>query len=247
MLWEDAHLLAVDKPSGLLTSPDRYDPRRPNLMKLLHRDIERGAPWARQRQISYLANAHRLDFETSGIILLAKDKPALIALADQFGSERPLKIYSALVQGSPAEDAFEVAAKLAPHPVRIGLIRVDEKRGKKSFTAFQVRERFRGYSWMECRPATGRTHQIRVHLRQAGLPIVGDTLYGGRPLQLSELKGSYRFKSDEPERPLMGRVALHAEQLVVRHPVSGENVPIDCPPPKDFVVAIRYLRRFALS
>jgi len=140
-----------------------------------------------------------------------------------------------------------VAAKLAPHPARIGLIRVDEKRGKKSLTAFQVRERFGGYAWMECRPATGRTHQIRVHLRHAGLPLVGDTSYGGRPLQLSELKGSYRFKSEQPERPLMARVALHAEQLVVRHPVSGESVTIVCPSPKDLVVAIRYLRRFATS
>ncbi len=245
VLWEDAHLLALDKPSGLLTSPDRYDPRRPNLIRLLHRDIERGAGWAKQRQLSYLSNTHRLDFETSGVILLAKDKPALVALADQFGSEKPLKTYIALVHGSPAENSFEVVAKLAPHPVQPGLIRVDEKHGKRSHTCFEVRERFSGHTLLECRPRTGRTHQIRIHLRHAGLPIVGDTLYGGEPLLLSKIKGVYRFKRDQPERPLLARVALHADQLAVRHPATGEQVTLVSPWPKDLVVAVRYLRRFA--
>src|SRR5947209_981782 len=82
VLFEDAQLLAIDKPSRLLTSPDRYDPERPNLMKLLHRDIARNAPWVQERALTYLANAHRLDFETSGILLLAKTKPTLIRLAN---------------------------------------------------------------------------------------------------------------------------------------------------------------------
>ena len=104
VLFEDEHLLALDKPGGLLTSPDRYDPQRPNLMKLLHAAIAAGKPWARERGLNYLMNAHRLDFETSGVILLAKNKPALVALADLFGSEKPLKQYAALVQGTPAEE-----------------------------------------------------------------------------------------------------------------------------------------------
>src|SRR5208282_3916183 len=99
VLFEDEHLLALDKPARLLTSPDRYDPARPNLMKLLHAGIERAAPWAKQRGLTYLMNAHRLDFETSGIILLAKTKPILVALADLFGSDKPLKQYLALASG----------------------------------------------------------------------------------------------------------------------------------------------------
>ena len=87
VLFEDDALFAIEKPSGLLASPDRYDPNRPNLMKLLHRDIERGAPWAAERNLSYLSNAHRLDFETSGVFLLAKSKPVLVALADEFGGD----------------------------------------------------------------------------------------------------------------------------------------------------------------
>jgi len=245
VLWEDAHLLALDKPSHLLTSPDRYDPQRPNLMKLLHRDINRGAPWARQRQLTYLANAHRLDFETSGVILLVKDKAALVALADQFGAEKPAKTYVALVHGTPGEDSFAIEAKLAPHPTHAGLMRVDAKQGRKAKTLFQVVERFSEYTLLKCCPLTGRTHQIRAHSRHAGFPIVGDTLYGGQPLLLSQLKSGYRLKPHQQERPLMGRVALHAEQLSVAHPVTGKTVTIEAPWPKDLTVAIKYLRRYA--
>src|SRR5579862_7856901 len=124
VLFEDGHLLALDKPARLLTSPDRYDPNRPNLMKLLHAGIERGTHWAKSRGLTYLMNAHRLDFETSGVILLAKTKPVLVALANLFGSEQPAKTYVALVHGTPVNPAWEVNAKLGPHPVKIGLIRV---------------------------------------------------------------------------------------------------------------------------
>jgi RluA family pseudouridine synthase len=245
VLFEDEHLLALDKPPGLLVSPDRYDAERPNLMKLLHAGIERGTPWARERGLSYLMNAHRLDFETSGVILLAKTKPVLIALANLFGAELTAKTYIALVHGQPVQPAFEVTAKLAPHPVKIGLIRVDEKTGKRSKTSVELLEKFRGHSLLQCRPATGRTHQIRVHLRHAGLPIVGDTLYGGSPLLLSQLKSDYRLKHNKTERPLMERVALHAAELKFKHPVTGTEVVITAPWPKDLTVAVKYLRRYA--
>ena len=245
VLFEDEHLLALDKPSGLLTSPDRYDPHRPNLMKLLHAGIERGAPWAKARGLTYLMNAHRLDFETSGVILLAKSKPALVALANLFGTDKPLKSYLALVHGLPVKPAFEVDAKLAPHPVQVGMMRVDEKNGKKSRTKFELLEKFPAHALMKCLPLTGRTHQIRAHLRQAGLPIVGDELYGGGPLLLSRLKSGYRLKPNKTERPLMGRVALHAEQLSLAHPVTGETINITASWPKDLTVAVKYLRRYS--
>ncbi len=244
VVWEDAHLLALDKPSHLLTSPDRYDPQRPNLMRLLHLDIDRGAPWAKQRELTYLANAHRLDFETSGVILLAKHKTALVALADQFGAEKAVKTYVALVHGAPGGDSFAIEAKLAPHPTHAGWMRVDAKQGRKAKTLFEVVERFAEYSLLKCRPLTGRTHQIRVHLRHAGFPIVGDSLYGGQPLLLSQLKSGYRLKPHQQERPLMGRVALHAEQLSVEHPVTRRTVTIEASWPKDLMVAIKYLRRY---
>ena len=244
ILYEDEQLLALNKPSGLLISPDRYDPARPNLMKLLHRDIERGAAWARERGLTYLMYAHRLDFETSGVILLAKNKPALIALASQFGSEKPARIYAALVRGSAEKPTFATDVPLAPHPMRPGFIRVDPENGKRSRTEFSVRETLGGYLLLECRPMTARAHQIRVHLRHLRLPLVGDEIYGGAPLWLSTLKTSYRLKPGQTEKPLISRPALHAEQLTVRHPGTDRSVKIEAPWPKDLVVAVKYLRRY---
>jgi RluA family pseudouridine synthase len=245
VLFEDEHLLALDKPAGLLTSPDRHDPGRPNLMGLLHAGIADKKPWARERHLDYLSNAHRPDFETSGVILLAKNKPALVALANLFGTEKPLKKYTALAQGNPTKEQFEVDARLAPHPAQPGLVCVDPKNGKKSKTQFEVLEIFSGWMLLRCLPLIERAHQIRVHLRHAGFPIVGDGLYGGKPLWLSRLKRDYRLKPGREERPLISRAALHAEELSLSHPVTGETLTITAPWPKDLKVAVKYLRQFA--
>ena len=247
VLFEDEHLLALDKPSRLLTSPDRYDPLRPNLMRLIQDAITRGVAWTQERKITYLANAHRLDFETTGVILLAKDKPTLVALANQFGCEKPAKTYVGLVHGTPKQEAFDVHRKLAQHPVKIGLMRVDETNGKRAHTHFEIMERFHGYTLMKCQPMTGRPHQIRVHLQWVRLPLVGDSLYDGRPLLLSSLKPDYRLRKDAEERPLVQRVALHAEELSLPHPVKGCSLSISAPRPKDLTVAVKYLRRYAAA
>jgi RluA family pseudouridine synthase len=244
VLYEDEFLLALDKPSRLLNSPDRYDPDRPNLMKLLHAGIAEGKPWARERGLSYLMNAHRLDFETSGVLLLAKTKPVLVDLANLFGNQQPVKGYVALAQGAPQEDHFVVQAKLAPHSVRVGTFRVDPKRGKRAETEFEVLERFGKWTLFRCQSCTGRTHQIRVHLRYAGFPIVADDLYGGSPLLLSRLKQGYRLKPGRSERPLIDRLALHVEKLSLVHPVTGQVLEMSAPWPKDLVVATKYLRRY---
>lgn len=247
VLFEDDHLLALNKPPCLLTSPDRLDPGQPNLMELLHDGIHQGKPWARERQLSHLSNTHRLDFESSGVLLLARTKPALVATTSLFGSNLPLRIFVAILPGTPPNPRWRVDAPLAPHPVRPGVMRVDQKRGKKSTTLFEVREQFRGHALVECRPLHDRPHQIRVHLRHWGLPISGDRLYHGRALMLSQLKRDYRLKPGKTERPLIASVALHAESIEFDHPVTGEPLKITAPWPKDFSVAVKYLRRYAKS
>lgn len=247
VVYEDEHLLAIEKPSGLLTCPDRYDPKRPNLMRLLHEHIARGVPWARERGLTYLSNAHRLDFETSGILLLARSKPVLVTLANQFGSLKPAKTYFALAHGGPQEDRFTVDVKLAAHPTRIGWMHVNQKTGKRSRTDFKVIKRYIGFTALECYPLTGRTHQIRVHLKWVRCPIVGDSMYGGAPLRLSEIKSGYRKPRGREERPLMGRVALHAGGLDLDHPVTGAPIHLESPLPRDLRVALKYLDRFATA
>ena len=247
VLFEDEHLLALNKPPLLLTSPDRHDPRQPNLISLVHQGIERGVPWAKERHLIYLMNAHRLDFETSGVLLLAKSKPVLLSLANLFGSEKIRRTWVALIPGSPTEDSFALEAKIAPNPTKSGQMRVDPKLGKRAKTEFQVRERFWGYTLLECRPVTSRIHQVRVHLRHLGWPILGDSLYGGGPLLLSDLKSVYRLKPNKTERPLISDPALHAEEFSFSHPMTGNSVKINAPWPKDLAVAIKYLRRFSVE
>ena len=245
VLFEDEYLLAIEKPARMLTSPDRYDPERPNLMKLLHAGVSEGKPWATSRGLTYLANAHRLDFETSGVLLLAKDKDALSKVASHFGTERAVKHYVALVQGNPPEKLFEVDAPIGPHPHHVGRMHVDHSDGKKSRTQFEVLESFLGFSLLRCRPLTGRTHQIRIHLRHVRLPIVADVLYLGKPLMLSTVKRGYRLKPGRTERPLIDTVALHAERLEIPHPITGQSVVIESPWPKDMRVALKFLRKCA--
>ena len=225
ILFEDEQLLALDKPSGLLTSPDRFDPDRPDLLTLLRRGIERGSTWARERELRYLTNAYRLDFEMSGVILLARDRPALLELADQFGTEKPTRTCVALVHGSPKSDAFETDTKLAPHPVKIGRVRVDPKHGRKSRTQFVVLERFDRFTLLKCRPLTWRRHQIRSHLAHLGLPIAGDPVYGRRRTHEGEL----------------ARPALHAAVLGFRHPLSGEMLRFEAELPADLAEVLTVL------
>jgi len=245
VLYEDEHMLALNKPGRLLTSPDRDNPDRPSLMGLAHKCIQEGKPWAAERGLTYLMNACRLDYETSGVLLLAKSKPTLVALANLFGSEKPLAHYVTIAQGAPAEDKFEVTANLAPHPTKPGLVHVDLKRGKRSRTLFEVVERFNGWTLMRCTPLTARRHQVRVHLKQVRLPVAGDAEYGGTRLLLSRIKPNFWLKPKQTEKPLLDRPAIHLDTVEVAHPVTGAALHLEAPLPKDLVVALKYLRKYA--
>lgn len=244
VIYEDVQLLAINKPASLPASPDRYNPERPSLMRLIHQGIERGAPWAKARGLTYLANAHRLDSDSTGVLLLARDKASLVLIANEFGAEKPDRVYLALVRGEPAETEFVVDIKLAPDPNQPGHMRWTRD-GKKSVTRFRVVERFSGSTLIECRPLTERTHQVRVHLKFAGHPIYGDLVYGDSRLYLSTLKSDYRLKRNREERPLTPTLALHMERLELPHPVTRLPVTIRAEWPKDLNVALKFLRRHA--
>lgn len=255
VIYEDDALIAFDKPSGMLVAPDRWDKKRENLMGLVHDRMGHG-----------VANVHRLDADTSGILLCTKDKAALDFVSGQFQSKTVAKVYHALCVGSPspelfappkhprdippvelAADEFFVDRDLIEDEANPGRMRTVRKHGKASQTVVRVLERFAGFTFVECRPLTGRTHQLRVHLQYCGLPILNDPFYGDGTtgLKLSRLKRGYKGRADE--KPLIGRLALHASRLTLRHPIGGGPVVIECALPNEFEVALKYLRKFASS
>lgn len=245
VLFEDEHLFALDKPAGLALAPDPDNLERPSLLRLLHDGIAAGKPWASERQITYLNNPHRLDTDASGVLLLAKNKTVFMALADQFSAEKPVRKNLVLAWGNPLDTKFEVDAKLSQHPLKPELMSVDSRNGKKSLTKFELLEQFSDWCLLASAPSTDRKHQVRVHLKFAGFPVVADEIYGGKKLWLSRLKRDFYLKPGREERPLMGRAALHAEELSFAHPVTHEPLTIKSEWPKDLKVAVKYLRQYA--
>jgi 23S rRNA-/tRNA-specific pseudouridylate synthase len=209
------------------------------------------------------ASVHRLDPEASGVVLFAKTKPALDFLSGQFQSKTVRRTLCALValrppgEGGRAPDSrldaagslpaeFSVDLALGDDEHQAGRVRVFRRRGgKPSLTEFRVLESFGRFAWVECRPLTGRMHQVRVHLASAGAPVLNDALYGepGAVLLLSGLKRGY--KGRDAERPLVRRLALHAGGLGFVHPGSREPMEIASPIPGDLGIALKYLRKFA--
>lgn len=178
ILYEDRSVMAIDKPVGWMLVPYNWDKTSRNLQLAISSSILGREFWARSRNLKYLKYIHRLDAETSGILLFAKSPGALQTYSDIFESRRMQKRYLAVVRGEPKKEEWSCDAKLGPDPREIGRHRVDPKAGKAAETQFKVLERRPGLALIEARPITGRTHQIRLHLTHAGLPIVGDTLYG---------------------------------------------------------------------
>lgn len=203
ILYEDRAALAIDKPAGWMLVPFNWQRTRWNLQAAIESSISAGAYWAVSRQLCFLRNVHRLDAETSGILLFGKSRGAVETLGDLFESRGVEKVYLAVVSGVPREPVWECRLKLGPDPRTIGRVRVDEQAGKDAETSFRLlgsrQDNLLGQlSLVEARPVTGRTHQIRVHLAAAGHPVAGDPLYGlpaaqGRqPMGLRAIRLNYR-------------------------------------------------------
>lgn len=211
LLFHDPSILAISKPAGLPTLPDGYDKTAPHVRSLL--EPEWGSLWI----------VHRLDKETSGVLLLARSAAAHRALNLQFDAHQVEKVYHALVVGSPAWDEHIFDTPLRPNGDRRHRT-IPHAEGKPAITRVKVLQRLRDFTLIEARPATGRTHQIRAHLGfVAGLPLVADALYGCK-MPVAALP--------------MDRIALHACSLTFFHPTNGQKVTVEAPYPSDFAAAV---------
>jgi 23S rRNA pseudouridine1911/1915/1917 synthase len=230
IIEEDENLVAINKPSGLLTIPDR-EGKETSLKSLL------------KNKYGNIFTVHRIDKDTSGVVVFAKNEETHKQLSQLFEGRETTKIYNGLVLGLPPEKTGVINEPIAEHPVKKGMMTV-YKKGKESITEFEVLESFRFYSWMQFRILTGRTHQIRVHMKHLGHPIVCDELYGdGKPVLISSIKKkNYNLAKDvEEERPILARLALHSAQL--KFDLKNKSYDLQAEPPKDMRALLQQLRK----
>lgn len=234
ILYEDADLVLVNKPSGMLTIPDRHDPTLPSLRRLL------------QAQLGVdLWIVHRLDRDTSGVVCFAKNEDTHRHISILFQNHEVTKFYAGLVHGRVVPESGRIEAPIGPDPSHAGKMMVNRE-GKMAVTDYRVTEQWPLYALLQLQIHTGRTHQIRVHMRHLGHSIVGDKLYGdGKPLYLSSFKKKFNLSTkDEEERPLVNRLALHAYELSFPK-ADGTIVKGEAPLPKDMAVAVKQLGKWS--
>ena len=227
---ENADWIALNKPSGFLSIPDR-EGKEISLKNML---IEK---------FGSIFTVHRLDKGTSGIIVFAKNEKTHRHLSIQFEERQTQKIYQGLLLGSITDKEGTIDAPIAENPAKKGTMNI-HKNGKESLTDYSVLENFKIYSWVQFQIHTGRTHQIRVHAKHIGHPVVCDELYGdGKPILLSSLKSKYNLSKNElEERPLLNRLALHALSLKFTN-LNGEMIELEAPLPKDLRALLQQLTK----
>jgi len=238
IVYEDDLFTVVNKPAGLITHPGRGN-WSGTLVNALQFHFDNLSSVGGDNRPGIV---HRLDRDTSGLLIVAKDDKAHRELSGQFEARTIRKEYLALVYGTPSRDSDYIEKPLGVHPtVREKVaIRSVEDGGKEAVTFYEVLERFDGYALVRCLPKTGRTHQIRVHLAHIGHPILADKAYAGRgSLTLGDLAGQ-----DHPEasQVLLGRQALHAHALHFRHPLTRQAIDFQAPLPDDMMATLDALR-----
>ena len=232
VIYADDSLVVLNKRSGILIAADRYNPEAPRLDLLA------------EKEFGKLYAVHRIAKDTSGLIMYARSPEAQRNLSMQFEHREVLKTYHALVYGHPLWADLHVDLNLQPDGDARHRTVASKRYGKPSVTDFHLIGTCGPYSWIECHPKTGRTHQIRVHLAENGLCIVCDPLYSGnqKPVRLSEIKKKWNGDEYE-ERPLLSRLALHAYSIEFTHPVTNEKVKFTAPYPKDMEATRKQLSK----
>ncbi len=240
ILYEDDHFIAINKPTNLLVHPARghWTGTMTNAL-VYHAQQTAGTlsvgsdPWRP-------GIIHRLDRNTTGLILVAKTDEAHWRLAGQFERRSIRKTYLAIVHGSPPLDSDLIDAPLGVHPVMREKYTVREDIGRTAQTVYQVKERFKRFTLLELFPRTGRTHQLRVHLSHVGFPIVGDVMYGGRAISRRDLTAQVADSAD----PMISRQALHAWKLQFVHPSKFNRMALEAPVPWDIAEFLTLLRQY---
>ncbi|MBS7294679.1 MAG: RluA family pseudouridine synthase [Treponema sp.] len=222
VIYSDNDFIVLNKRSGILIAADRYNPDAPRLDLMA------------EKEFGKLYAVHRIDKDTSGLIIYAKNLEAQKGISMQFEQRKVQKTYHALVYGHPLWEDLHVDLALEPDGDARHRTVVNKKFGKPSITDFHLIGVCGPYSWIEAKPKTGRTHQIRVHLAANNLSIVCDPLYSGnqKPVRLSEVKRKWNGDEDE-ERPLLSRLALHAYKIQFEHPATHEQVTFTAPYARD--------------
>jgi 23S rRNA pseudouridine1911/1915/1917 synthase len=236
LLFEDEHLAVVNKPAGMVVHPGRGH-WRGTLAAALAFHLGRLSQAAGPLRPGIV---HRIDRDTSGLLVVAKTDADHMRLAEQFERRSVEKQYFAIVVGVPDRDCDVVREPIGPHPYQREkmAIRRDHPQARPAETQYEVVERFAGFAAIKAIPKTGRTHQIRLHLSHIGCPVLCDRLYSGRSqLSLGELR---RTPDDGP--PLLARQALHAWRLGFAHPATGEALRFEAPLPEDLLAVLAALR-----
>jgi 23S rRNA pseudouridine955/2504/2580 synthase len=229
IIFEDDNHIVVNKPPFVASLDERGGSGEVNILRL-----------AKQ----YSADAqvcHRLDKETSGAIIIAKNPEAYRSVAMQFEKRKVKKTYHAVVDGQVTFEELFIDLPILNDGNKN--VTIDRKEGKRAETIFNSIKYYRHYTLVECKPITGRMHQIRIHLATQRAAISGDDMYRGKPVFLSSIKKGYRISKDDEEQPIMKRFALHAKHLIFKG-LDGADIVIEAPYPKDFATLIKLLDKF---
>ena len=232
VLYEDDALLVVNKPAGLSTLPDGYNHTLPHIKSVL------------EHQFGPLWIVHRLDKETSGVLMLARSAEAHRSLNAQFEKHLVSKVYHALVYGNPEWQEQTINLPLRPNGDRSHRTVIDPHAGKPAITRLKVLERFDHYCLMEAVPETGRTHQIRAHLYALGLSIVGDKLYSWRNVIHAGQTARQSHAEHDPKIGLVESMGLHSTSLEITHPQTSERMKFTAPYPAELLMILEQLRSY---